>query len=79
MTLQSNAGQLALIAQEIGAEVMRGPVRYGGRRERTFLVSLLRGAQAFARPRSSAGTGRAWPAAPSGRPWRPGGRIVRSC
>ena len=28
MTLESNAEELALIAQEIGAEVIRGPVRY---------------------------------------------------
>jgi len=28
MTLKSNAEELALIAQEIGAEVIRGPVRY---------------------------------------------------
>ena len=28
MTLKSNAEELALIAEEIGAEVIRGPVRY---------------------------------------------------
>jgi hypothetical protein len=31
MTLKSNAEELALVAQEIGAEVIRGPVRYPGR------------------------------------------------
>ena len=31
MTLKSNAEELALIAQEIGAEVIRGPVRYPGK------------------------------------------------
>lgn len=31
MTLKSNAEELALIGQEIGAEVIRGPVRYPGR------------------------------------------------
>ena len=31
MTLKSNAEELGLIAQEIGAEVIRGPVRYPGR------------------------------------------------
>jgi len=31
MILKSNAEELALIAQEIGAEVIRGPVRYPGR------------------------------------------------
>ncbi len=30
MSLKSNADELALIAQEIGAEVIRGPVRYQG-------------------------------------------------
>ena len=30
MTLKSNAEELALTAQEIGAEVVRGPVRYPG-------------------------------------------------
>ena len=33
MALKSNAEELALIAQEIGAEVIRGPVHYAGRRE----------------------------------------------
>ena len=33
MTLKSNAEELALIAQEIGAEVIRGAVRYVGREE----------------------------------------------
>jgi len=28
MVLKANAEELALIAQEIGAEVMRGPVKY---------------------------------------------------
>jgi len=30
ITLKSNAGELALIAQDIGAEVIRGPVPYEG-------------------------------------------------
>ena len=30
MTLKDNAEELALIAQETGAEVIRGPVRYPG-------------------------------------------------
>ena len=34
MTLKSNAGKLALIAQELGAVVIRGPVRYPGREAR---------------------------------------------
>ena len=29
--MKSNAEEVALIAQEIGAEVIRGPVRYPGR------------------------------------------------
>ena len=28
MTLKDNAEELALVAQEIGAQVVRGPVRY---------------------------------------------------
>ena len=44
MTLKSNANELALIAHEIGAEVMPSPARYRGRREWTLLESLLRGA-----------------------------------
>ena len=31
MVRLDNANELALIAQEIGAEVIRGPVRYPGR------------------------------------------------
>jgi hypothetical protein len=34
MILKSNAEELALIAREIGAEVMRGTVRYPGREGR---------------------------------------------
>ena len=33
MTLKTNAEELALIAQEIGAEVIRGTVRYPARNE----------------------------------------------
>ena len=31
MTLKSNTEELALIAEEIGAEAIRGPVRYPGK------------------------------------------------